>query len=112
MCRIQESPASNTKPCRQAYQPSSERGTGAGRQAAVQRLGYSGAANPPILHRKDKFLTAEHPLRARFARLTAQEEKHGLLDDPATIGTRDGWQARLSAAGFGLRGHRLVRRCC
>ena len=39
-----------------------------------------------------------------------QEEKHGLLDDPATIGTRDGWQARLKAAGFALRGHRLVRR--
>jgi len=36
--------------------------------------------------------------------------KHGLLDDPATIGTRQWWQARLDAAGFALRGHRLVRR--
>jgi len=71
---------------------------------------YAGAANPPILHRKETFLTAEHPLHARFARLTAQEETHGLLDDPATIGTREGWQARLNAAGLALRGHRLVRR--
>jgi hypothetical protein len=35
-------------------------------------------------------LTPDHPLHDRFARLTAQEEKHGLLDDSATIGTGDG----------------------
>jgi hypothetical protein len=50
----------------------------------------------------------DHPLQARFVRLTRQEE-HGLLTDPATIGTRLGWQARLRAAGWALRGHRLVR---
>jgi DNA phosphorothioation-associated putative methyltransferase len=71
---------------------------------------YTTSANPPILHRKDTFLTADHPLHAKFARLTQQEEKHGLLDDTATIGTKDGWQARLNATGFVLRGHRLVRR--
>jgi DNA phosphorothioation-associated putative methyltransferase len=49
------------------------------------------------------------PLHAKFAKLTQQEEKHGLLDDTTTIGTRDGWLARLNAAGFALRGHRLVR---
>ena len=51
-----------------------------------------------------------HPLAAKFARLTAQEEKHGLLDDTATLGTRDGWHRRLADRGFTLRGHRLVRR--
>jgi hypothetical protein len=30
--------------------------------------------------------------------------------DAAAIGTRAGWEARLRAAGFALRGHRLVRR--
>ena len=53
---------------------------------------------------------ADHPLRAKFARLTQQEEKHGLLDDTAMIGTREGWQARLSESGFRLSGHRLVLR--
>ena len=33
-----------------------------------------------------------------------------LLDDTATIGTKDGWQARLTERGFVFRGHRLVRR--
>jgi DNA phosphorothioation-associated putative methyltransferase len=70
---------------------------------------YATSENPPVLHRKETFLSPEHPLHARFARLTEQEERHGLLDDTATIGTRAGWQARLAAAGFTLRGHRLVR---
>jgi hypothetical protein len=42
--------------------------------------------------------------------LSRQEEKHGLLDDTASIGTKEGWQARLDAAGFALPGHRLVGR--
>ncbi len=71
---------------------------------------HQASTNPPILHRKESFLAPEYPLHAKFAKLTQQEEKHGLLDDTANIGTRDGWQARLNAAGLSLRGHRLVRR--
>jgi hypothetical protein len=51
---------------------------------------YYTSANPPILHRKETLQTADHPLRAKFARLTQQEEKHGLLGDTATIGTKEG----------------------
>jgi DNA phosphorothioation-associated putative methyltransferase len=69
----------------------------------------SDSANPPVLHRKECFLAADHPLRSKFARLTAQEEAHGLLDDPAGIGTRDGWVQRLTERGWALRGHRLMR---
>ncbi len=71
---------------------------------------YANSANPPILHRKETFLPPDHPLHARFARLTQQEEKHGLLDETATIGTRQGWEQRLRERGFALKGHRLVRR--
>jgi DNA phosphorothioation-associated putative methyltransferase len=71
---------------------------------------YSQSTNPPVLHRKDSFLTADHTLHAKFARLTAQEEKQGLLDDASTIGTRQGWSRRLEENGFALKGHRLVRR--
>ena len=71
---------------------------------------YTTSTNPPVLHRKETFLPAGHPLHAKFAKLTQQEEKHGLLDDTATIGTREGWERRLRERGFGLRGHRLVRR--
>ena len=71
---------------------------------------YATSTNPPVLHRKETFLPPGHPPPAKFARLTAQEEKHGLLDDTATIGTRQGWEARLRERGFAVRGHRLVRR--
>jgi DNA phosphorothioation-associated putative methyltransferase len=71
---------------------------------------YANSTKPPVLHRKETFLPAGHPLHARFARLTQQEEKHELLDETATIGTREGWQRRLHEKGFTIRGHRLVRR--
>jgi hypothetical protein len=70
---------------------------------------YADSTNPPVMHRKQTFLHPEHPLYAKFARLTRQEEQHGLLTDRADIGTRDGWQTRLGEAGFTLRGHGLVR---
>lgn len=70
---------------------------------------YRERDNPPVLHRKELFVGEDHPLRDKFARLTAQEERHGLLDDAAAIGTRRAWEARLADAGWRLRGHRLVR---
>ena len=71
---------------------------------------YAQSANPPVLHRKETFLHPDHPLAAKFARLTRQEEQHGLLAETAAIGTRAGWEERLREAGYTLRGHRLVRR--
>ncbi len=70
---------------------------------------YATSTNPPILHRKETFLSPGHPHLARFARLTRQEEMHGLLDETATIGTRDGWNQRLEERGFSIKGHRLVK---
>jgi hypothetical protein len=61
------------------------------------------------LHRKETFLHPSDPLFQKFARLTQQEEKHGLLEDTKTIGTRDGWKRRLEERGFSLRGHRLLK---
>jgi DNA phosphorothioation-associated putative methyltransferase len=66
-------------------------------------------ANPPILHRKETFVASDYPGRDKFMRLTAQEERHGLLSDPAAVGTRDHWMARVSSKGLRFRGHRLVR---
>ncbi len=71
---------------------------------------YSQSNNPPILHRKDSFVTPDYPSFEKFARVTKQEEKQGLLDDTSRIGTRNGWDERLGHAGYELRGHRLIRR--
>jgi hypothetical protein len=70
---------------------------------------HSQSLNSSVLHRKECFLLTSNPLYGKFARLTSQEDKHGLLDDPNNIGTREGWARRLAERGFSLRGHRLVR---
>lgn len=80
------------------------------RSRQIDCLEYGASTNPPILHRKETFLLPDHPLHAKFARLSEQEEKHGLLTNTATIGTRDGWNIRLKEAGFAVKGHRLVKR--
>jgi hypothetical protein len=70
---------------------------------------YASSANPPVLHRKEAFLQPTDVRHAKFSRLTAQEEKHGLLHEASGIGTRAGWARRLRERGFALKGHRLVR---
>lgn len=75
----------------------------------VRRTRFWERENRPILHRKELFVGADHPLRAKFRRLTVQEERWGLYDDPATIGTEAGWAETLARWGARLAGHRVVR---
>jgi DNA phosphorothioation-associated putative methyltransferase len=71
---------------------------------------YKDSKNPFILHRKETMLAADHPLRAKFARLTEQEEKCGLYETPELIGTREGWQRVLDERSVYHSGHRLLRK--
>ncbi|MBK9314542.1 MAG: DNA phosphorothioation-associated putative methyltransferase [Acidobacteria bacterium] len=70
---------------------------------------YSNSTNPPVLHRKEAFVTPDYLLYQNLARLTQHEEKWGLLSETNTIGTRDGWYRRLAEQGAKLQGHRLIR---
>ena len=70
---------------------------------------YGQSSSPPVLHRKETLLPEGHDSREKYARLTAQEENAGLLDETTTIGNREGWEKRLNEKGFALRGHRLVK---
>lgn len=76
----------------------------------VKNRRYDPKGNPPILHRKETMLPAEHPFRSKFERLTNQEMKWGLYDDVASIGTRRGWDIVLEQCGVRLRGHKLQRK--
>jgi len=75
----------------------------------VRERDYSSSSNPPILHRKEMFIAETHPLFSKFERLTKQEERFGLYEDSARIGTQLGWQECLDRAQLALRGHRVVR---
>lgn len=80
------------------------------RELDVDSRTYGASPNPPILHRKEQFVPEGYPGREKFARLTAQEERAGLLDtDTRLIGNHDGWESRLKDAGVRLNGHRVVR---
>ncbi len=56
---------------------------------------YDNSENPPILHRKETFVTPDYPHYEKFAKLTRQEEERGLLDNTKTIGTLKGWEQCL-----------------
>lgn len=78
-------------------------------EASVSPRDYRHADNPPILHRKELLLPADHPRHEEFSRLTADLESANLFMDAAYIGTRQRWEARLAESGYALEGHRLVR---
>jgi hypothetical protein len=78
-------------------------------EAVVESSNAAAGPNPPVPHRKEAFLRSDDPRRAKFERLTGQEERAGLLDETASIGTRAGWNDRLRERGYELRGQRLVR---
>ena len=71
---------------------------------------YSDSENPPILHRKETFVTPEYPLYKEFAALTRAQVALGLLNHPRGIGTKLGWEQRLQVFGVEVQGHCLIKR--
>ncbi|MBD2624986.1 DNA phosphorothioation-associated putative methyltransferase [Trichormus variabilis] len=71
---------------------------------------YSDSANPPILHRKETFVTPDYPFYEQFAALTRTQEALGLLHNTRGIGTREGWEKRLQTYGVEIQGHKLIQR--
>lgn len=76
----------------------------------VKYLDYSNSDNPPILHRKEEFVSEDHSLKGKFARLTKQEERWGLFEDTHLIGTMQNWQNILDERGIYISGHRLMHK--
>ncbi|AWG98510.1 DNA phosphorothioation-associated putative methyltransferase [Rhodococcus ruber] len=81
-------------------------------QLSVVWRDYSRSNNPPILHRKEEFLSHDDPRRAIYRKLTRSEIRAGLYKDPSRIGTKRGWDSVLKESGRIVRGHRLCRSCC
>ncbi|AFZ56174.1 DNA phosphorothioation-associated putative methyltransferase [Anabaena cylindrica FACHB-243] len=71
---------------------------------------YRDTENPPILHRKETFVTPDYPLYHEFAALTRAQEALGLLDNTRGIGTKLGWEKRLQAYGVEIQGHSLIQK--
>ena len=72
------------------------------REGTVRRADYQRGSNPPILHRKELLLPEEHALVPPAVRLTKQLEAHGAFANTSSIGTRNGWMARLASVGLSI----------
>lgn len=75
----------------------------------VSAVDFSARDNPPILHRKELLLPAQHPERAGFACLTAELEDYGAFEQPPhTIGQRLQWERALASLGLKVENHQVV----
>ena len=79
------------------------------RRLTLDRRDYRRGPNRPVLHRKELFVSSGYPGRARFARLTKQEEKAGLYTYKGDIGHEEQWRMLLARENMVIRGHRLAR---
>jgi hypothetical protein len=69
---------------------------------------YSTTDNPPVLHRKETFVTPDYALYDTFAWLTKQEDVLGLLADSRNIGFRNAWEKRLAQKNIEIHNHVLA----
>lgn len=75
----------------------------------VRERSWSSSKSPPILHRKETFLSPSHPRYDEFAELTRQEADLGLLSR-SSIGTRRRWEELLEQEGVVVEDHEVWER--
>ena len=75
----------------------------------VKERSWASSKSPPILHRKETFLSPDHPDYEKFAELTRQEADLGLLSRH-TIGTRRKWEELLEQEGVYVEDHEVWER--
>lgn len=73
----------------------------------VKRRNYAHSFNPPILHRKELFLSPDHLKRPEYEALTSSAEAVGLFDNVRTIGFRHAWESLVRERGYRIDGHTL-----
>ena len=74
---------------------------------SVKKRSYAKSENPPILHRKELLVGAEHPHYTMFSQLTQDCERAELFVEPTRIGFQKAWQALLIQRRLQVVGHQL-----
>ena len=69
---------------------------------------YTDSKNPPILHRKETFISKQHALYVKFSHLTKCEQEIGLLKPAKQIGFLKQWQQFLSLNHIKFEDHYLA----
>jgi len=78
------------------------------RNLFLQCIDHSENKNPLLLDQKEKMIESDHPWRERFARFSAQEHQHGLLNGMEDMQLALQWHQKLQEAGLMIRGYRLL----
>ena len=69
---------------------------------SVREASYRDSTNPPILHRKETFVSDDYPLIEEFCAITAEGESIGLYENTRSIGFKQGWERLISTKGYKL----------
>ncbi|KZY75814.1 hypothetical protein A3755_06605 [Oleiphilus sp. HI0085] len=78
-------------------------------QKSVKESNYSDSNNPPILHRKELFITSTHSKYEEFETITKEGELAGLYDNTKIIGFKSSWERLIKSKGYMLLDGRLFR---
>jgi DNA phosphorothioation-associated putative methyltransferase len=68
----------------------------------IRKSDYSKSSNPPILHRKETFVSDTYPLASQFKAITIEGEAIGLYDKPSRIGFKSNWERLIKSKGYYL----------
>ena len=66
---------------------------------SVRKANYENSDNPPILHRKETFVSEDYPLYALFQEITAEGEEAGLYEKSRNIGFKKNWERLINTKG-------------
>ena len=69
---------------------------------SVRKANYTNSDNPPILHRKETFVSPSYPLHEHFKSLTIEGETIGLYENVRSIGFKKNWLRLIAQKGFSL----------
>lgn len=81
------------------------------KKLTVRSADYSSSENPPILHRRETFLSPTDERYFQYSVFTKQGEEIGLYENTRTIGFRENWSRLIKRKGYTLddKGHLLPR---
>ncbi len=69
---------------------------------SIRQSNYSKSENPPILHRKETFVTNTYPLASLFIDITKEGEAIGLYKNTSRIGFKQNWERLIKSKGYFL----------
>lgn len=69
---------------------------------SLREANYANSKNPPILHRRETFLSPDHPQKTFLHSFTQEGESIGLYENTKIIGFKNSWERLIKRKGYFL----------